>query len=296
MINDVLVNNTVRIKVKFIDINAEGLQIEAIPTYVVVKVYGSDNSEIVSQTATQLTDSEYYYDFTPTEAGEYKVTFVGTMEDNSYITVNQQLYVSTPTDEYRPLITLRHEEVITFAPDVEPLYLNPEELKAYFPEASLMEIGEIIHGFSLEIKQMYSYGDEITGSDLGFNVLEYIKAATACELSRTYNYGGDDEMSIQLGDLTVSSRSLPRTQITRGNATTWCQIAAALRKEILAGKVGPKGFQPKGLPISTSQKPRNYDPQTGKTIYLGDRDLYGPGEKVLRDEDPMPKRGLRSYD
>jgi hypothetical protein len=296
MINDVLVNNTVRIKVKFIDINAQGQQVEATPTYVVVKVYDSDNSEIVSQTATQLTDSEYYYDFTPTEAGEYKVTFVGTMEDNSYITVNQQLYVSTPTDEYRPLITLRHEEVITFAPDVEPLYLNPEELKAYFPEASLMEIGEIIHGFSLEIKQMYSYGDEITGSDLGFNVLEYIKAATACELSRTYNYGGDDEMSIQLGDLTVSSRSLPRTQITRGNATTWCQIAAALRKEILAGKVGPKGFQPKGLPISTSQKPRNYDPQTGKTIYLGDRDLYGPGEKVLRDEDPMPKRGLRSYD
>lgn len=296
MINDVLVNNTVRIKVKFIDINAQGQQVEATPTYVVVKVYDSDNSEIVSQTATQLTDSEYYYDFTPTEAGEYKVTFVGTMEDNSYITVNQQLYVSTPTDEYRPLITLRHEEVITFAPDVEPLYLNPEELKAYFPEASLMEIGEIIHGFSLEIKQMYSYGDEITGSDLGFNVLEYIKAATACELSRTYNYGGDDEMSIQLGDLTVSSRSLPRTQITRGNATTWCQIAAALRKEILAGKVGPKGFQPKGLPISASQKPRNYDPQTGKTIYLGDRDLYGPGEKVLRDEDPMPKRGLRSYD
>jgi hypothetical protein len=296
MINDVLVNNTVRIKVKFIDINAEGQQVEATPTYVIVKVYDSDNSEIVSQTATQLTDSEYYYDFTPTEAGEYKVTFVGTMEDNSYITVNQQLYVSTPTDEYRPLITLRHEEVITFAPDVEPLYLNPEELKAYFPEASLMEIGEIIHGFSLEIKQMYSYGDEITGSDLGFNVLEYIKAATACELSRTYNYGGDDEMSIQLGDLTVSSRSLPRTQITRGNATTWCQIAAALRKEILAGKVGPKGFQPKGLPISISQKPRNYDPQTGKTIYLGDRDLYGPGEKVLRDEDPMPKRGLRSYD
>ena len=122
MINDVLVNNTVRIKVKFIDINAEGQQVDATPTYVIVKVYDSDNSEIVSQTATQLTDSEYYYDFTPTEAGEYKVTFVGTMEDNSYITVNQQLYVSTPTDEYRPLITLRHEEVITFAPDVNTIH------------------------------------------------------------------------------------------------------------------------------------------------------------------------------
>lgn len=296
MSNDVLVNNTVRIKVKFIDINSQGQQVEATPTYVVVKIYDSQNVEIVSQTATELTDSEYYYDFTPTEAGEYKVTFVGTMADTSYITVNQQLYVSTPTDEYKPIVTLKHDETIIFAPDVEPLYLNPEEMQAYFPEASLIEIGEIIHGFSLEIKQMYSYGDEITGVDLGFNILEYIKAATACELSRTYNYGGDDEMSIQLGDLTVSGRSLPRTQVTRGNATTWCQIAAALRKEILAGRVGPKGFQPKGLPIAASQKPRNYDPQTGKTIYLGDRDLYGPGEKVLREEDPMPKRGFRSYD
>lgn len=296
MNGDVLVNNTVRIKVKFIDISSEGAQVEANPTYVVVKILDADNVEIISTQATELSSSEYYYDFTPTEAGEYKVSFIGTMEDTSFITVNQQLYVSTPTDEYKPLITLRHEETITFAADVEPLYLNPEELLAYFPEASLMEIGEIVHYYSLEVKQMYSYTDDITGSDIGFNVLEYIKAATACELSRTYSYGGDDEMSIGLGDLTVSTRSLPRSQITRGNATTWCQIAAALRKEILAGKVGPKGFQPKGLPISITQKPRNYDPQTGKTIYLGDRDLYGPGEKVLREEDPMPKRGLRSYD
>jgi hypothetical protein len=65
---------------------------------------------------------------------------------------------------------------------------------------------------------------------------------------------------------------------------------------MLTGKVGPKGFQPKGIPTSNIERMKNYDPQTGKTIYLGDRDLYGPGERVTMDEDPMPKRGLRSYD
>jgi len=296
-VGNVLVNDTVRIKVRFVDIDSStGEQVDVSPTLVAVRVYDSDNVQIINTTATSLTASQYYYDYTPSEAGEYRVTFIGTMPDTTYITVNQQLYVSTPTDEYKPVITLGHEEIITFAPDVDPLYLNPEELQSYFPEASLMEIGEIVHFYSLEVKQLYSYNDDITGADLNFTTLEYIKAATACELSRTYSYGGDDDVSISLGDLSISSRSLPRSQITRGNATTWCQIAAALRKEMLTGKVGPKGFQPKGIPTSNIERMKNYDPQTGKTIYLGDRDLYGPGERVTIDDDPMPKRGLRSYD
>lgn len=296
-VGNVLVNDTVRIKVRFVDIDSStGEQVDVSPTLVAVRVYDSDNVQIINTTATSLTASQYYYDYTPSEAGEYRVTFIGTMPDTTYITVNQQLYVSTPTDEYKPVITLGHEEIITFAPDVDPLYLNPEELQSYFPEASLMEIGEIVHFYSLEVKQLYSYNDDITGADLNFTTLEYIKAATACELSRTYSYGGDDDVSISLGDLSISSRSLPRSQITRGNATTWCQIAAALRKEMLTGKVGPKGFQPKGIPTSNIERMKNYDPQTGKTIYLGDRDLYGPGERVTMDDDPMPKRGLRSYD
>lgn len=296
-VGNVLVNDTVRIKVRFIDIDSTtGQQIEVSPLSVAVRIYDSSNNLIINTTATSLTASQYYYDYTPSEAGEYRVTFVGTMPDTTYITVNQQIYVSTPTDEYKPVITLGHDEIITFAPDVDPLYLNPEELLAYFPEASLIEIGELVHFYSSEVKQLYSYQDDITGSDLSFTALEYIKSATACELSKTYGYGGDDDMSVSLGDLTITSRSLPRTQITRGNATTWCQIAAALRKEMLAGKVGPKGFQPKGLPTSSADRSKNYDPQTGKTIYLGDRDLYGPGERVPADDDPMPKRGLRSYD
>jgi len=106
-VGNVLVNDTVRIKVRFVDIDSStGEQVDVSPTLVAVRVYDSDNVQIVNTTATSLTASQYYYDYTPSEAGEYRVTFIGTMPDTTYITVNQQLYVSTPTDEYKPVITL----------------------------------------------------------------------------------------------------------------------------------------------------------------------------------------------
>lgn len=301
MTTGVLVNDTIRIKVKFIDIDpSSGSQIPVTPVVVVVIIKKSDNSVIVEDNITvsgKISNSEYFYDFTPTLADTYKVTFIGNLSGGTSITVNQQLYVSTSVDEYKPTIILKSDETITFAPDVSPLYLDPEELRPYFPEASLIEIGEAIYSHSLEVKQIYSLNDAATADSLSYTALEYIKAAAACDLSRTYSYGGDDDVSVQLGDLTVTTRNLPRSEVTRGNATTWCQIAAALRKEMLAGKTGPRGMVPKGLPaesIGTSGK--NIDPETGKVYYLSDRELYGPGRKVLPKEDPLPKRGIRSYD
>lgn len=301
MATSVLVNDTVRIKVKFVDTNpSTGGQVPVNPTAVVVTIKKSDETIVTTQNITtsgKISDSEYYYDFTPSAADTYKITFVGNLSGGTSITVNQQLYVSTSTDEYKPTITLKTDETITFAPDISPLYLDPEQLKAYFPEAPLLEIGEAIYNYSLEIKSIYSLNNDATGEKLPHTALEYIKAATACDLSRTYSYGGDDDVSVQLGDLTVTTRNLPRSEITRGNATTWCQIAAALRKEMLAGKTGPKGMVPRGLPtesIGTSGK--NIDPETGKVYYLSDRELYGPGKKISPKEDPMPKRGIRNHD
>ena len=298
-VGNVLVNDTVRIKVKFVDIDpSTGNQVDVYPISVGVKIYDADEVEIISTTATSQTASEFYYDYTPSEAGQYKVTFVGTLANNNFITVTQQLYVSTSTEEYRPTVTLRADEIIAFAPDIEPLYLDPEELKAIFPEASLLEIGELIHHYSLEIKEMYAIQDDNTNPVLPFTVLEYIKAAAACELSRTYGFGGDDELSIKFADLEVTNRSAPRNVATRSNATTWCQIAASLRREILAKKVSMRGVVPKGLP--NKRLHANYktlDPQTGKLIYLSDKELYGPGRTVpIESEDPIPDRGLRQYD
>jgi hypothetical protein len=296
--NTVLVNDKVRIKVKFVDVNnVSGAQILVSPTSVLVTIYKSDNTQLISTTATALTSSEYYYDFTPTVADTYKIVFVGNITGGASITVNQQLYVSTSTDTYKPVITLKADEIINFAADVDPIYLNPEEMQAYFPEASLLEIGEIIHYHSMEVRDIYGFNDSNPASGINYTSLEYIKAATACDLSRTYSYGGDDDVSVQLGDLTVTARNLPRTNISRGNAVTWCQIAAALRKEMLAGITGARAFQPKGLPTMPVVNAGNYiDPDTGRNTYLTDRDLYGTSRSRELSYEPIPKRGLHNYD
>ena len=293
----ILVNDTVRLKVKFIDLDANGNQVEVAPVSVTLKISDSTNTVIVSTSASQLSSSEFYYDYTPSIAGTYKVSFSGILENNTTINVNQQIYVSTPTEDYRPTVFLREDEVIVFAADIEPLYLDPDQLTPYFPDAAPLEIGEFIHNYSQEIKNIFKFLDTEDGSNVPFIALEYIRAATCCELTRVYGNGGDDELSVRLGDLSITNRSLPRVSLSRANATTWCQIAAMLRKEMLTTKVGIKAVQPKGIPaMPTIGAGRNMDPYTGLSVYYTPRDLYGPTHIQTPDENPIPERGIRKYD
>jgi hypothetical protein len=290
----ILVNDTVRIRVKFVDTDpTTGEQVDIYPAAVNVRIYDSDNNQLISESAEESTPSVWYYDYTPTSADTYSVKFTGTLDSGNNVIVQQKLYVSSLEEEFKPTVILKTEEIIAFAPDVDPLYLDPESLIPYFPDASLLEIGEIIHNYSNEVKALYNLLDEEDGSNLSFTVLEYIKAATACELSRTYGFGGDDEVSVRLGDLSIMNRSMPRNKVTRDNATTWCQIAASFRKEILAGKVGPKGFQPKSLPGLSIYDSKLND----KIVYPSGRELYDPnGTTTSLNDDPMPKRGFKKYD
>jgi len=295
----VLVNDTVRIRVRFVDTNPiTGELTDIYPVTVIVKIYNSDNTLLITDDAQELSPSVFYYDYVPTAADTYSVKFTGTLSSGNNVIVQQKLYVSSLEEEFKPTVILKNQEVIVFAPDVDPLYLDPESLLAYFPDASLLEIGEIIHNYSNEVKDLYNLLDEEDGTGLSFTVLEYIKAATACELSRTYGFGGDDEISVKLGDFSIMNRSAPRNKVTRDNATTWCQIASALRKEMLAGKVGPMGFQMKnlpsgGIPVTSGKIP---EVDTNKIVYLSDRELYGPGRKIPPKDDPMPRRGFKNYD
>jgi len=312
MPSNVLVNDTVRIKVKFIDYNPATQQQEPVsPTSVNVIIKNSDDVQIVSASATSITSSEYYYDFTPTDADQYSVQFTGLMADSTQIIVNQNLYVSDPDEEFKPTITLREDEIISFGADIAPLYVDPDEILRIFPDSSRLEIAELVHGFSNEINSIFEIKSDITNPiDLiasygvsAFTMTQYIKASAACELTRIYGYGGDDELSIQLADLKITNRNTPRSNITRSNATTWCQIAAALRKEIIAKRVGIKGVQPKGLPKHKGFSPSGtLDPETGSLIYINDSNTYGgrdlsrPGLPSVDGDDPIPDRGLRRYD
>lgn len=288
--NDILINDIVRIKVKFIDIDPiTGDQIEVSPDTVNVTITDSNDIEVINESATELTSSTWYFDFNPTIADTYNVKFTGTISLANEIVVEQKLYVSSLSEEYKPTVILGSDESITFSGQFDPLYIDPESLLSYFPDATLLEIAEIAHNYSLEIKGIYKLSDTEDGVTLSFNVIEYIKAATACELSRTYGYGGDDEMSLHLGDFTVTNKSIPRNSVTRDNATSWCQIATALRKEMLATKVGAMAMQPRGLPTYPKSN------ATGRTAYPGDREIYSGYQKTAYD-DPMPGRGLKSYD
>lgn len=294
---NILVNDTVRLKVKFIDVDTEGNQIEVAPATVLMSIRNSNDQIIISTNPTALNVYEYYYDYTPTTAGTYRVFFTGILENNTTINVNQQIYVSTPTEDYKPTVFLREDEIISFAADIEPLYLDPELLLPYFPDASLLEIGEFIHNYSIEIKNIFKLLETEDGANIPFTAFEYIRAATCCELTRVYGNGGDDELSVRLGDLSITNKNLPRNTLSRANATTWCQIAAMLRKEMLTSKVGMKAVQPKGLPtLPTIGAGRNMDPYTGLSVYYTPRDLYGPTHIQTPDENPIPERGIRKYD
>lgn len=294
----VLVNDTVRIRVRFVDINpSTGEEEDLNPVSVVVEIKDSFGNVVIEEDADPQDASSFYYDFIPTSASEYNVKFSGILDNGNTVIVQQKLYVSTTTETYQPLVTLGADEHIVFAADVDPLYVDPDELLPYFPDATLLEIGEIVHMYSEEVKKLYKLRDDQDVSELPTIVYDYIKAATACDLTRTYGFGGDDEMSITLGDLSINNRNVPRNTVTRDNASTWCQISAALRKELISAKVGPRSIVPRGVPgesVGTSGGVK--DPETGKIVYLSDRELYGPGRQPPRDKDQMPQRDLRSYD
>ena len=293
----IYVNDTVRIKVKFSDFDSNGNPVDLEPVSVAVDIFKSDETQVVDSAASSLSSSLFYYDFTPTSADTYSIKFSGLLDNGSTVIVQQTLYVSSSTVEYKPTEILGTDEVIVFAPDVEPLYIDPDEILPYFPDATMLEIGEMVHIYSQEVKKLSKLSDDQDVSELPIIVYDYIKAAVACDLTRTYGFGGDDEVSISLGDLSINNRNVPRNTVTRDNASTWCQIATALRKELISAKVGPRAMSPKGDlggSIPTSGGVRH--PDTGKIVYLSDRELYGPGRKPPKDNDPMPQRDLRSYD
>lgn len=123
-----------------------------------------------------------------------------------------------------------------FSGAISPLFVDPEEFTSYYSEASLMEIAELVHRYSIEVEKL------MKGEEPSVTALEYIRNATLCGLARIYDYGvGGDEASISLGDLSVSRQTYPRMKITRANAANSCELAAVLRQDLIRSRQGMKG-------------------------------------------------------
>lgn len=288
-LTDVLIGDEVRVNItlKYIDETGQLVGVDPDEVRLTVK---KDNDTIIIDNQLALTsgDDVYFYDFTPNEIGEYLSIFTIYILNSPPFIIQQKIYVSSSSASRRPTATLKNDEIIIFGTELTPLYIDPESLLPLFPDASLLEIGEIVYNFSLEVKTIL--GLSADDAALNFKATEYIRAAVACELSRTYAYGADDNVMLKLGDLTIENRVTPRNSISRDNASSWCQIAAALRKELLANKVRAATMTPKGLPTEYSVT------QLGRDVYPTDKDIYGQGQEVTSRSDPMPSRKLRNYD
>lgn len=128
------------------------------------------------------------------------------------------------------MASLGIDYVLEFASGLTPLYVAPEELAAMFPDATLLDAAEALHRASLEVEEILS----LTSDEVPVYVaLDYVLAQGACILSRVYDISSGDEVSIKLGDLSVQNQNYPKNSVSRGTASTPCELAAALRKEML---------------------------------------------------------------
>jgi len=126
------------------------------------------------------------------------------------------------------------ELVFTSGATLEP-FVDPAEILELFPDASYMEAYEWVTFYSNEVRELLDLkvGDEIT-----LAMREYVRAASACALSRVFDWspGGGGSDAFSLGDLRVESRSNQRTVETRADATNWCELAGILRAELLGSE------------------------------------------------------------
>lgn len=177
----------------------------------------------------------YFFDWEPTEKGEYKFAFTGIV--NGQPTIIEDYLEVGSTNSFAS--SLMEEQELIFMGELEPLYIDPEALSLYYSEASLTEVAETVHRFSVEVVKILGDPEE-----LPYVAYEYIEAATLCWLSKKYDYGigGGDATSLSLGDLSISNQSYPKKQLNRGNSSSWCELASALREEILRSGAGMRAI------------------------------------------------------
>lgn len=215
------------------------------PVTAVFELYNDASSPtlILSTAATKISDGIYYYIWTPLEAGTYTAQFVGTFADDSVDEVASEFIISEISTSVAETsgTSLGSDYEVLFTGVIDPLYIDPAEIAIYFPDVLYADIAEIIYRYSVQLKDLLSLGDDEAAPWIG---QEWIAAATACELSRQQDWsGGSGNVNmVQLGDLMVKTGAAGARPgvITRGTASNWCELAGAIRTELLHMKTKPR--------------------------------------------------------
>lgn len=175
----------------------------------------------------------YYYDWEPTETGQFQLEFTGSFDGSP----TQVVEVFTVGSDSPFGLSLMEDQEIIFLGEISPLYVDPETILLHYPDSNAAEVAEYIHRYSVEVDRLLGYP-----SELPFVAYEYIQAAVLCSLGKVYDFamGGGEASSISLGDLRISNQSYPKNTINRANASNWCELAAALRDELIRGSANLK--------------------------------------------------------
>ena len=269
MPSNIKVGQKIRVSVRFVDYdffeNTDSLLDPSSVTGALYK-YNSDMSSYVLQgTLTPIVQQSlgiYYYDWTPTEDGKFKLIFTGSLPAATPSeVVNERTFFIGSTE---PDLTLGSTVEYTFLGELDPLFLDPEIVKTYYADVDYVEAAEIIYRISSELVDWFGSNIEVTAA-----IEEYILASVMCELSKIYYYGGGmsgftTASDYMLGDLQVKSggsTSNARNSLYRGNVANWCELASLLRDELM------------------------YSRNNMKSVVRGDA-----------WENPMPQRKLKRFD
>ena len=235
MANTVTINETYRVYATFYDWDS-GSSAILDPTSVEVDILDVNlNRTVEDEVATRESPGRWFYDWTPLATGTYHIEFKGTFSNGQTALVREEFLVEqyqAPTppsgEAYLP-----NDYEFQFVTELTPLYIDPEDLLSYYPDATGVEAAEAVHRFSLEVYEI------LGGATPTPRALDYIRAAALCSLARIYDASMSGmEQTMTLGDLSVSTRA-PRSSITNDpTAGSWCEQAAALRKELLRSTGG----------------------------------------------------------
>lgn len=181
----------------------------------------------------------YKYSWTPSSVGDFYVEFKGTHADST-IDIVRDLFNVKSVLSGQVEATLGDDQYIHWMTELNPMYLDPEEISNIFPDATNFEIAEYIFIASSEVQEFLELdADDVVPA----KAIEYIKASVLCALSRIYEpHQGSGEV-ITLGDLTVDSKRSPKNYPNRATAVGWCELAYVLRQEMIRASGNGPGMR-----------------------------------------------------